>query len=137
MSYNVIMLSTLQLKYAFARVHINLTNNFGGQKMIKKLVIRVTNEQEGNISDEELKEVKTEIIDLLVKSGLIEGKIISQLTERAIIIESNKDGFSLLGSANISDMLSKIFYVKEFSYKADYDVVSEEEPHIVIEVDKK
>ena len=105
--------------------------------MIKKLVIRVTNEQEGNISDEELKEVKTEIIDLLVKSALIEGKIISQMTERAIIIESNKDGFSLLGSANISDMLSKIFYVKEFSYKADYDVVSEEEPHIVIEVDKK
>ena len=105
--------------------------------MVRKLIIRIAKDEAGesnfsNLSSEELNEIRTEIIRVLYAAKFLNGVVITQMTERVIILGALKEGiFHLKRGAEIADELSR----KEFNYKAEYDPVTQEEPYISIEID--
>lgn len=109
--------------------------------MVRKLIIRIAKDEAGesnfsNLSSEELNEIRTEIIRVLYVAKFLNGVVITQMTERVIILGALKEGiFHLKRGAEIADELSRKYLIKEFNYKAEYDPVTQEEPSISIEID--
>ena len=82
------------------------------------------------------KEKWYEIIRVLYAAKFLNGVVITQMTERVIILGALKEGiFHLKRGAEIADELSRKYLIKEFNYKAEYDPVTQEEPYISIEID--
>ncbi len=109
--------------------------------MVRKLIIRIAKDEAGesnfsNLSSEELNEIRTEIIRVLYAAKFLNGVVITQMTERVIILGALKEGiFHLKRGGNCGRAVKKIFNKKEFNYKAEYDPVTQEEPYISIEID--
>lgn len=109
--------------------------------MVKRLIIRISDVELGEVSklsSEELDVMRTEIICSIIKEyGDLTDIVFSRMKDRVIYITSIGEGFSLLEGAKISDLFSEEFLIKEFIYKTEYDPVTEEEPYILIEVEKR
>ena len=83
--------------------------------MVRKLIIRIAKDEAGesnfsNLSSEELNEIRTEIIRVLYAAKFLNGVVITQMTERVIILGAlKKEFFIWKEEGNCGRAVKKIF----------------------------